>query len=217
MQGFFITFEGCEGAGKSTLSEKIYQALLEKKIPAIRTHEPGGTKVSEKIRELLLSKDSTLAPMTEVMLYLASRAQHVQEIIGPALENGKVVLCDRFSDATIAYQGYGRGIDIPTLLRMNDFITNGLRPQHTVLLDIDPRIGLERSKRLSKASAPQGELDRIESESLAFHDAIRKGYLEIAKCNTERITMYDASQPLIEIFPQILLHLLTVIQKHALS
>ncbi len=222
MNGVFITFEGCEGAGKSVLSEKVYQALLKEGYSVVLTHEPGGTKISDKIREILLSKEPknsfALVPMAELMLYFASRAQHLQEVILPALESGKVVLCDRFSDTTIAYQGYGRGIDIQVLTFVNDFITGGLSPHYTVLLDTDPKIGLERSKRLSKTFAPEGELDRIESEGLVFHNAVRHGYLEIAKSHPKRVTVYDTSTAtLVEILPQIIQQLLKVLQKHALS
>jgi dTMP kinase len=220
MKGLFITFEGCEGSGKSTHSEKIYQALIKKGYPVVLTHEPGGTQFSEKIRELLLSpdKEEPIVPYAEWLLYLASRAQHVERLILPALKTGKIVLCDRFTDATVAYQGYGRELDIDMLNLMNDFITRHLIPDYTILLDIDPNVGLERSKRLKKNYAREGELDRMESQTLDFHQKVRKGYLEIAKAFPNRVTIIDTSStPAEETLKQIHECILNLIQKHGIS
>jgi dTMP kinase len=217
MKGLFVTFEGCEGSGKSTHSEKIYQSLIKQGYPVLLTHEPGGTKISDKIRELLLTKQDTIGvnnivPNAELMLYLASRAQHVEELIMPSLKANKIVLCDRFADATVAYQGYGRKLDLKMLRAFNTFVSHGLVPHHTVLLDIEPRVGIERSKRIKKAFASEGELDRMESQSLRFHNAVRKGYQEIARHNPDRFAIYNTSQRVEATFKDILNHLLKLIE-----
>ncbi|EKD26093.1 MAG: hypothetical protein ACD_79C01375G0008 [uncultured bacterium] len=222
MKGIFITFEGCEGSGKSTHSEKIYQALIKHGIPVLLTHEPGGTKISDKIRELLLTKDEVvgmdnIVPNAELMLYLASRAQHVEELILPALKSGKVILCDRFSDATMAYQGYGRKLDLEMLVKINDFISHSLVPDFTILLDIDPKVGIERSKRIKKAYAQEGELDRMESQSMAFHNAVREGYLSIAKKEPERIQVFETSEPIDSTFNKILENIMKLIKENGIS
>ena len=222
MSGLFITFEGCEGSGKSTHSERVYQALIKAGYPVLLTHEPGGTKISDKIRELLLRREEeggfpNIVPNAELMLYLASRAQHVEELILPALKAGKVVLCDRFADATVAYQGYGRNLDIQILKSMNDFISHNLLPDLTILLDIDPAVGIERSKRVKKNFASEGELDRMESQSLKFHSAVRNGYLDIAKAEPGRILVYDALSPMEQNFDTILKNIMNFIGDHAIS
>jgi len=217
MSGLFITFEGCEGSGKSTHAEKIYQFLIKKGYPVLLTHEPGGTKISDKIREFLLTKDdgnsfTNLVPNTELMLYLASRSQHVEELILPSLKKGKIILCDRFSDATIAYQGYGRGLDIEMLKTMNSFISYNLKPDYTILLDIDAKVGIDRSRRMDKTYASSGELDRMESQGLRFHRHVRQGYLELAKENPDRIHVFDSSKNIKETYTQIEEFLLKVIE-----
>lgn len=222
MGGILITFEGCEGSGKSTHSEKIYQALIKKGYPVLLTHEPGGTKVSDKIRELLLSKENeggsgNIVANSELMLYLASRAQHVEELIFPAMKAGKVVLCDRFSDATMAYQGYGRGLDIKMLKTFNDFISMALVPNLTVLLDIEPRVGIERSKRIKKTYASEGELDRMESQSLKFHHLVRKGYLEIAKAEPDRVAVFNTENPIDKNYTDIINCIIDCINKNAIQ
>ena len=220
MSGLFITFEGCEGSGKSTHSEKVYQTLIKNGYPVLLTHEPGGTKVSDRIRELLLNRNedgnfNNLVPNAELMLYLASRAQHVEELIMPAIKAGKIVLCDRFFDATMAYQGYGRSLDTSFLKEVNAFITHGVSPDMTILLDIEPEAGIERSKKIKKPAASEGQLDRMESQSIKFHNTVRQGYLEIAKMETERIFVYDANQPLEQNFEQISKKIMTFIESHA--
>lgn len=221
MSGMFITFEGCEGSGKSTHSEKIYQNLIKKGYPVLLTHEPGGTKISDKIRELLLTKGEgeleNIVPNAELMLYLASRSQHIEELILPALKAGKIILCDRFSDATIAYQGYGRGVDMEILLQVNNFVSHNIKPDFTILLDIEPKLGIERSKRIKKPYASEGELDRMESQSIKFHNAVRKGYLEIAKKEPDRVKVFDTSENIDDIFNQIMECILNKIQADALQ
>jgi len=219
MSGLFITFEGCEGSGKSTHAEKIYQCLIKKGFPVLLTHEPGGTKISDKIRELLLTNDDSkilnnLVPNAELMLYLASRSQHVEELIIPSLKKGKIILCDRFSDATVAYQGYGRGLDIEMLKTMNSFISYNIKPDYTILLDIDAKLGIDRSRRMDKTYASSGELDRMESQGLRFHRHVRQGYLEIAKDDPDRIHVFDSSKNIKETYDQIEEFLLKIIENH---
>ena len=169
--GFFITFEGGEGAGKSTLSKKIYQYLVKQKKAVLFTKEPGGTKLGKKVRILLLQKKETwISPRAELLLFLADRAQHVDELIIPALQQGQIVLCDRFSDSTRAYQGAGRGFSTKWLESLLQFATNGLQPDLTFYLDVDPQIGFQRAKRERR------QLDRMEQEALAFHKKVRKAF-----------------------------------------
>ena len=220
MSGLFITFEGCEGSGKSTHSEKVYQTLIKNGYPVLLTHEPGGTKVSDRIRELLLNRNedgtfNNLVPNAELMLYLASRAQHVEELILPAIKAGKIVLCDRFFDATLAYQGYGRQLDASFLKSVNSFITHGLCPDMTILMDIDPELGIERSKKIKKPAASEGELDRMESQSLKFHKTVREAYLEIAKMEPDRISVFDATKPQDQNFEEIFKKIISLIESHA--
>ena len=222
MSGAFITFEGCEGSGKSTQSERVYQALIKNGYPALLTREPGGTKISDRIRELLLARNedgsfNNMTANTELMLYLASRAQHVEELIFPALKAGKIVLCDRYFDATAAYQGYGRGLDFGFLKLVNDFITQKLNPDLTILMDISPDVGLERSRKIKKNFAKEGELDRMESQSLKFHAAVREGYLSIARQEPDRVVVFDGVKPLEQNFEQILERIMTHLQKNAIS
>jgi len=179
MRGKFITFEGSEGCGKSTQSKLLYQYLKRKGFKVIYLREPGGTKVSEKIRKILLdSKNDSITPMTEMFLYMAARAQLVNEIIAPALKKGKIVICDRFLDSTIAYQGYGLGIDIKLIKSVGEFATSGIKPDLTIFLDLSLRKGLKHRQQLK---------DRIEKRSLVYHSRVLKGYLKLAHLESERI------------------------------
>jgi dTMP kinase len=188
-----ITFEGCEGAGKSTQAQRIYQLLVKSRVPAVMTHEPGGTEVAEKIRTLLLDEDLSepLGQRTELLLYFASRAQHIDSIIQPSLEKDKVVICDRFHDATVAYQGYGRKIDMDVIHFINGFAARGVEPDLTILIDIDVLKGIERSKNRSRSKLLKKELNRMEQESLDFHQRVREGYLALAQKDPGRIRVYD--------------------------
>lgn len=187
----FITFEGTEGGGKTTqiLKMKEYLERCGRKVLLLR--EPGGTRVSEAIREIILNKEYTeMADSSELLLYLAARAQIVNEKILPALKKGIVVICDRFEDSTLAYQGYGRGFslkDIQSVSKM--FVRGTLQPDLTILLDIDPAKGMKRG----------GRHDRMERQSIAFHQKVRKGFLSLAKKNTKRYKVLDARRPIEEI------------------
>jgi dTMP kinase len=187
MKGKFISFEGIEGTGKSTQAKLLQQGLLGLGYEVILTEEPGGTLISLRVREILLSVDHTnMKPITELLLYNAARAQHIEEVILPALNRGAVVITDRFTDSTFAYQGYGRGIDLKLLESIDKIATNGLRPDMTMLLDLDVETGLKRNRRINKT-------DRLELEDVEFHKRVRKGYHELAAKEPERIKVLDAS------------------------
>jgi len=187
MKGKFISFEGIEGTGKSTQAKLLQQGLLGLGHEVTLTEEPGGTLISLRIREILLSVDHTnMKPLTELLLYNAARAQHIEEVILPALNRGAVVITDRFTDSTFAYQGYGRGIDLKLLESIDRIATNGLRPDMTMLLDLDVETGLKRNRRINKT-------DRLELEDVEFHERVRKGYHELAAKEPERIKVLDAS------------------------
>lgn len=186
--GLFITFEGGDGAGKSSLIDKIYEELSRKAKQALKTKAPGGTKIGEAIRNLLLHSHTPLNPRTELFLFLADRAQHVEEVIKPALQKGVIVLCDRYNDSTLAYQGAARGLDGDFLHDLCHFATNGLNPDLTLYLDLDPKIGFERLKKAGLTK------DRIESEDIDFHQKIRNGFLKIAHQEPKRFRVIDASQ-----------------------
>lgn len=181
----FIVFEGGEGCGKSTQARILYRRLRRRGIPALLTHEPGGTPLGRRLRGLLKRGDP-VAPETELLLFAASRAQLVVDIICPALEQGKVVISDRYVDSTLAYQGYGRGLAPGSIQKINDFATQGLRPDLVILLDISPTAGLGR-----KAKPHQ---DRFEQEEIAFHHRVRQGYLELAQADPARWSVIDASK-----------------------
>jgi len=185
MRGKFITFEGPEGSGKTTQIELLRQYLSKKGFSILTTREPGGEKIAEKIRRILLSPESSIEPLTELFLYAASRVQHVEKVIRPALQKGKVVLCDRFHDATVAYQSHGRKISRELIETINELAIAGLTPDLTILLDIDARVGLKRARHVNNCY--KGSVDRIERESLAFHRRVRQGYLKLAKEEPERI------------------------------
>lgn len=183
----FITLEGGEGAGKSTSRDFIVSLLEEQNIPFIQTREPGGTPIGEILRDVLLSKEGTAPSVTaELLMVFAARAQHLHEVIEPALRDGKWVLCDRFTDATYAYQGYGRGFELGQIEALETLVQRGRHPDLTILFDIDPRLGMTRARQ-------RAELDRFEEEHMEFFDRVREGYLTRAK-NEARFRVIDASQ-----------------------
>lgn len=192
--GCFITFEGVEGCGKTTQIKLLAQHLTEQGHTVIVTREPGGCPIADQARAILLDADNrAMTPTTELLLYAAARAQHVQEIVKPALAAGKIVLCDRFTDATIAYQGNGRGLDPTTIAYLNDLATGGLKPRLTVLLDCPVEVGLKRAfDRINGAAGAREE--RFELESVLFHRKVRNGYLKLAEDEPERFIIIDGSQ-----------------------
>jgi dTMP kinase len=189
-RGFFISFEGIEGTGKTTQARLLSERLVEKDYEVILTQEPGGTVIGNRIREILLHVDhKEMSYMTELLLYNAARAQHFSEKVLPALNQGKVVITDRFTDSTVAYQGYGRGIDIQLIMSINSIATGGIKPDITLLFDLDIETGLKRNKGINK-------VDRLELEDIEFHKKVREGYLQIAEKEPDRIKIVDASLPL---------------------
>ena len=189
-RGFFLTLEGAEGVGKSTNIEFITQYLEQRGIDYVLTREPGGTQLGEKIRELLLAvHEESMSELTELLLVFAARAQHLDKVIEPALSAGKWVLCDRFTDATFAYQGAGRGLSMETIGELESMVQGELRPDLTLILDLDPEIGMQRASN-------RGELDRFEREQMSFFRHVRQGYLDIAQAEPERCTVIDAAKSL---------------------
>ncbi|MGA2090520.1 MAG: dTMP kinase [Endomicrobiales bacterium] len=187
-KNLFITFEGCEGSGKSTQSLLFYEQLKHRGIAAVHTREPGGTYIAESIRKILLNPRNTIAPITELFLYEAARAQHMHDIILPALAAGKVVVCDRFTDATVAYQGYARGLDISIIGLLNKIATDNHVPDITIYLDIPP------AKGLTKAKAVKNGGDRLDRECLSFHKKVRQGYLMAARKEPKRIMVIKTAK-----------------------
>jgi dTMP kinase len=185
--GLFITFEGGEGCGKSTQSRLLLKKLEQQNVPVVLTHEPGGTALGNELRKTLKRKrDSSISPQAELFLLAASRAQLVAEVIRPALEEGKVVICDRFTHSTMVYQGYGRGLDFTAIKMVNNMATRHLNPDLIILLDISPEQGLARKQSLK---------DRFELEDLSFHRRVREGYLKMAAAEPDRWLVIDASLP----------------------
>jgi len=183
----FITFEGGEGSGKSSQAKALYRRLCKLAIPALLTHEPGVTSLGKKIaRWLKWAQDVDISPVAELLLFNTSRAQLVAEVIRPPLESGKVVICDRYADSTTAYQGYGRGLNLPTVASVNEVGMLGLIPDLTVLLDMPVKEGLARKKGTKQ--------DRFEGEAIAFHQRVREGYLKLAAAEPARWLVVDATQ-----------------------
>jgi dTMP kinase len=186
-RGFLLSLEGIEGCGKSTQLRELAKRLRAAGYHVVETREPGGVPISEQIRTILLAPSHRgMEARCEVLLYLASRAQHVVEKVLPALEKGAVVLCDRFADATMAYQGYGRRLDPRTIAQLNRFATAGLQPDLSIILDVPVSVGLARKRRV-------GHLDRLDRESETFHQAVRSGYLRIAKVEPRRVKVVDGT------------------------
>jgi dTMP kinase len=199
----FITFEGGEGAGKTTQIRFAEDHLRQQGRGCLATREPGGTELGKVIRKFLLELgESEIAPPTELFLYLADRAQHVQQIIRPALAAGTVVLCDRFADSTVAYQGFGRGLELEWLRRLNETATGGLRPHLTFLLDCPIELGLARAAGRRDQAGDSSE-DRFEHEEMAFHERVRSGFLKMAAQEPERFRVIDASASMVIIAERI--------------
>jgi dTMP kinase len=182
-----ITFEGVEGSGKSTQADLLHTYLRDKGHGVIKTREPGGTALGEALREILLREDLHVFPLSELLVVMAARAQHMDEVISPALAEGKIVLCDRFVDATYAYQGYGRSIELGIIETFNRLVTKGVRPNLTILLDCDVALAMKRKRDANQ------HMDRFEGEGLAFHEGIRKAYLKLAKEESKRFFVVNAT------------------------
>lgn len=195
MRGLFFTFEGVEGSGKTTQIGRLSATLRQDGQRVVETREPGGTSLGDAIRSILLAtRNLEMVAETELFLYLASRAQLCREWIAPALDGETIVVCDRFADATVAYQGYGRGLDLKLIRTINRVATGGLTPDLTILLDLDPREGLRRVRERGQVPLPESLLDRLEAEALEFHDRVRKGYLQLAREEPHRFQIIDATQ-----------------------
>ena len=193
-RGIFITIEGPEGAGKTTQARLLYEHLRAR-YPVVYTREPGGAAIGERIRALLLDVSLTgMSPLTEMLLFAASRAQFVAEVVEPALREGRLLLSERYVDASIAYQGFGRGLDVGLVRRMNEGATRGVMPELTILLDIDPALGLQRARQTVGKEGRPGHGDRLEQESLSFHARVRAGFLAIAHEEPDRIRVVDGSR-----------------------
>lgn len=190
----FITLEGIEGSGKTTQIPRIVDYLNEKGLDCFVTREPGGTKIGEKIRGIVLDPESNdLTPLAELLLYMADRAQHIASVVAPMLAKGKTILCDRYFDATMVYQGYARGLDINMIDRLHGMVLNNLKPDVTILLDLPVQLGLSRAWKQIKSGSRSDMETRFEEEKLAFHEKVRAGYLALAQREKERIQVVDAS------------------------
>ncbi|MBQ9245985.1 dTMP kinase [bacterium] len=190
-KGLFVTFEGADGCGKTTQLKKLEEFLKEKGYDVVTTREPGALDIGQKIRNILLHHNGIVADRCEMFLFLADRAQHVETFIKPAIEQGKIVLCDRHVDSTIAYQGYGRGQDIELLKSLNDIAVNGLVPNVTLLYDVTTETAQQRVG---------DEKDRMEAAGLTFHKQVRQGYLNLQKENPERIKLINANNSIETVF-----------------
>jgi dTMP kinase len=191
----FITFEGGEGAGKTTQIARLARALADRGRTCLTTREPGGTPLGQRIRALLLDPQSDgISPRAELLLYMADRAEHIAAVIAPALKRGEVVLCDRFFDATVVYQGIGRGLTADRVRELHGTLFGGLVPDVTILLDLPPAVGLSRAARQLAAGGRSAAEGRFESEALAFHERVRDGYLALARREPGRFRVIDAAQ-----------------------
>lgn len=195
MQGLFITFEGPDGCGKTTQMKLLAEYFEKKGKEVVLTREPGGKGLGEKVREILLNYDGEVSDRCESFLFLADRAQNIDIIVNPAVKEGKIVLCDRHIDSTVAYQGYGRGLNIDRINMLNNLATNGKKPDLTLVFDVDVETSM---KRVGK------EKDRMESAGIDFHNRVRKGYLELAKQEPKRIKILDATKSIEEIHKDVI-------------
>ncbi len=193
--GLFIVFEGIEGCGKTTQLSLAGDFLQRKNLPHIITREPGGTPIGDEIRKILLTaRNREIVPLTELLLYTASKVQHLHQIIEPALADGKIVLCDRFFAATVAYQGYGEGLDAALLREVHAAFLHRVSPDATILLDCPVELGLQRSRQRIKAEGKELAEGRFEEKELAFHERVRHGYLQIARAEPQRFHIINGQQ-----------------------
>ncbi len=194
-KGLFITFEGCDGCGKTTQLELLARYLQGKGYDVIVTREPGAKGLGEKLREILLNYDGEVSSNCESFLFLADRAQHIDTIVKPAIDAGKIVLCDRHIDSTAAYQGYGRGLDLEQINYLNNIATSGLKPDLTLLFDVDIETSMARIGK---------NKDRMESAGIEFQEKVRRGYLELAKAEPERIRIFDSRKTIEQLHQEVL-------------
>jgi dTMP kinase len=210
----FITLEGIEGSGKTTQIDRLVEFLEDKGIGCVSTRQPGGTLIGENIRSILLDPaNSALAPLTELLLYMADRAQHIHELIRPALMNGKTVVCDRYFDATLVYQGFARGLSIELIGQLHQLLFDDLKPDVTFLLDLSPQVGLERAWQQLNNGQRSGDESRFEAEALAFHEKVRAGYLELARLEPDRFRIVDAAQSQDKVFAALREIVLSILKK----
>jgi len=209
VKGTFITVEGPDGAGKTTVLNMIAEELAAEGYPIVQTREPGGSPIAEKIRQIILDKKHTeMDPRTEALLYAAARRQHLIEKIIPALEKGNIVLCDRFIDASIVYQGFARKIGIDEVLKINRFAIENTMPDLTIYFDIEPKIGLERIQKHR-----QGEMNRLDLETMEFHKMVREGYLQLLDRFPDRIKKVMADRPIEEVKTEVKKLILSLLVK----
>ena len=194
-KGLFITFEGADGCGKTTQLNLLKEYLIGKGHEVLVTREPGAKGLGERLRDILLNYDGEVSDRCESFLFLADRAQHIDTIVKPAVESGKIVLCDRHTDSTVAYQGYGRGLDIEQINKLNNIATDGLKPDLTFVFDVDIETSMSRVGK---------EKDRMESSGNDFFNRVRNGYLDIAKNEPQRVKVIDATVPIDKVFEQVL-------------
>ncbi|MCM1009678.1 MAG: dTMP kinase [Fusobacterium sp.] len=195
MDGLFITFEGCDGCGKTTQLELLAKYLQEKGYDVITTREPGAKGLGVKLREILLNYDGEVSSNCESFLFLADRAQHIDTLVKPAIKSGKIVLCDRHIDSTVAYQGYGRGLDLEQINYLNNLATSGLKPDLTFLFDVDTETSMQRVGK---------DKDRMESAGIEFQEKVRRGYLELAKSEPERIKVFDSRKTIEQLHQEVI-------------
>lgn len=209
-RGLFITFEGPEGCGKTTHAKRIYKFLKKQGLNCIFTREPGGTFVGEKIRKILLNpKHRSITPHTELLLFETNRSQIVEEVISPALKAGKIVICDRYSDSTIVYQGYAGKLKTRDIIKIDSIATSDIKPDLTILLDVDVKTGLKRALRYRRK-------DRMESKALSFHKRVRTGYLQLAKQNKKRIRLIQVRDAIEETYRLVKKEVMRVVKKHVI-
>jgi dTMP kinase len=200
----FITLEGIEGSGKTTQIGRLVEFLEDRGIECVTTRQPGGTLIGENIRSILLDPaNSALAPMTELLLYMADRAQHIYELIRPCLKAGKAVICDRYFDATVVYQGFARGLNIELIRQLHQILFDDLKPDVTLLLDLAPKVGLQRAWQQLNNGQRSGHESRFEAETVAFHEKVRAGYLELARFEPDRFRIIDAAESQDQVFTAI--------------
>jgi dTMP kinase len=200
----FITLEGIEGSGKTTQIGRLVEFLEDRGSECVTTRQPGGTLIGENIRSILLDPaNSALEPMTELLLYMADRSQHIYELIRPCLKAGKTVVCDRYFDATVVYQGFARGLNLELIRQLHQILFDDLKPDVTLLLDLAPQVGLQRAWQQLNTGQRSEHESRFEAETLAFHEKVRAGYLELARLEPGRFRIVDAAQSQDQVFSAI--------------